>query len=131
MQNTREQKRGAMAREEYRTRTWEDEEDHGEYRRSYRGPDDRGGGGGGIPWRKIFMGIAILAGIGVLAVGGFLFAALQGLPSLSELQNYQPPITSRVHAADGALVAEFAREQRVFVPIAQIPGSGEERLRRR
>src|SRR5215475_14020139 len=71
--------------------------------------------------RKILIGLAIAAGVVVLGVAGFLVAALQGLPSLRDLQNYQPPVTSRVYAGDGALVAEFAREQRVFVPIAQIP----------
>ncbi len=72
-------------------------------------------------WRRIFMGLAIAAGVGTLAVIGFFIAALQGLPSLEELQNYEPPVTSRVYAGDGALVAEFAEEQRVFVPIEQIP----------
>ncbi|HVV32080.1 MAG TPA: transglycosylase domain-containing protein, partial [Vitreimonas sp.] len=71
--------------------------------------------------RKVLIGIGIGAGVIVLAIGGFLFAALQGLPSLEELEHYVPPVTSRVHAGDGALVAEFAREQRVFVPIEQIP----------
>ncbi|MBC7769774.1 MAG: PBP1A family penicillin-binding protein [Phycisphaerales bacterium] len=91
---------------------------------------DRGGGGGGgfrfslgdgPLWRKILIGVAMLAGVGMLAVVGFIIAALQGLPSLSDLQDYQPPVSSRVHAGDGALVAEFAEEQRVFVPIDQIP----------
>lgn len=72
-------------------------------------------------WRRVFMGLAIAAGVGTLAVIGFFIAALQGLPSLEELQNYEPPVTSRVYAGDGALVAEFAEEQRVFVPIEQIP----------
>jgi penicillin-binding protein 1A len=93
--------------------------------RSDRGWDDErdSGGGffGGPWWRRILVGIAVLAGVGVLAVGGFLIAALQGLPSLEDLADYEPPVTSRVHAGDGALVAEFAREQRVFVPIEQIP----------
>ena len=71
--------------------------------------------------RKILIGAAIVAGVVVLGVAGFLIAALQGLPSLADLQNYQPPVTSRVHAGDGALVAEFAREQRMFMPIDQIP----------
>ncbi|MCR6643160.1 MAG: PBP1A family penicillin-binding protein [Terricaulis sp.] len=94
---------------------------------TYRGgrgwdDDDRGGGFFGGPWwRKALVGLAILALVGVLAVAGFLVAALQGLPSLEELQDYEPPVTSRVYAGDGALVAEFAREQRVFVPIEQIP----------
>src|SRR5262249_44597449 len=64
---------------------------------------------------------AIAAGVVVLGIAGFLIAALQGLPGLQDLQDYKPPVTSRVHASDGALVAEFAREQRMFVPIDQIP----------
>jgi penicillin-binding protein 1A len=76
---------------------------------------------GGLPWRKILIGFGIFVGVSFLAVVGFIVAALQGLPSLADLQDYQPPVTSRVHAGDGALVAEFAREQRVFVPIEQIP----------
>ncbi|MBN8608276.1 MAG: penicillin-binding protein 1A [Caulobacterales bacterium] len=88
--------------------------------------DDRGGRDYGDPdrppiWRRVLIGLAIFAGVCVLSVVGFLIAALQGLPSLTDLQNYEPPVTSRVHAGDGALVAEFAREQRVFVPIEQIP----------
>ncbi|MBX9747180.1 MAG: PBP1A family penicillin-binding protein, partial [Hyphomonadaceae bacterium] len=66
-------------------------------------------------------GLGIFIAVCFLAVVGFIIAALQGLPSLEELENYEPPVTSRVHAGDGALVAEFAREQRVFVPIEQIP----------
>ncbi|MGZ0189827.1 MAG: penicillin-binding protein 1A, partial [Alphaproteobacteria bacterium] len=34
---------------------------------------------------------------------------------------YSPPITTRVHAGDGRVLAEFSREHRLFVPIAQIP----------
>ena len=75
----------------------------------------------GAMLRKVLLGLAIAAGVVVLGVAGFLVAALQGLPSLRDLQDYEPPVTSRVHAGDGALVAEFAREQRVFVPIEQIP----------
>lgn len=104
-----------MARDQYRERSggWDDEPE-----RNYRYASD----GEGMPmWRKILLGVGALAGAGVLAVAVFLIVALQGLPSLAELQNYEPPVTSRVHAGDGALVAEFAREQRVFVPIAQIP----------
>lgn len=115
-----------MRNTSYRTEDrWDDEDYDYEDRGSRRG----GGGGGGFRfslgggplWRKILVGVAMLAGVGVLAVVGFIIAALQGLPSLGDLQNYQPPVSSRVHAGDGALVAEFAEEQRVFVPIEQIP----------
>src|SRR5690606_33007496 len=110
-----------MSRTSSYDRGWEDDDYDDDYdRRDYREP--RGGGdGGGVPWRKILSGLGIAAAARVLAVIIFLIAALQGLPSLEDLQDYQPPVTSRVHAGDGALVAEFAREQRVFVPIEQIP----------
>ncbi|HYD88400.1 MAG TPA: PBP1A family penicillin-binding protein [Vitreimonas sp.] len=103
---------------------WDDDDYDYDDRGAYRGGD--GGGfrfslGGGPLWRKILVGIAMLAGVGVLLVVGFIIAALQGLPSVADLQDYQPPVSSRVHAGDGALVAEFAEEQRVFVPIEQIP----------
>jgi penicillin-binding protein 1A len=113
-----------MSRTSSYDRGWEDDDygdDYDSRSRGHRDPDYHGGGGGGIPWRRILMGLAIAAAAGVLAVIIFLIAALQGLPSLGDLQNYEPPVTSRVHAGDGALVAEFAREQRVFVPIEQIP----------
>ena len=50
------------------------------------------------------------------------FAALgRQVPSIDKLKQYEPPITSRVHAGDGTLIAEFAREHRVFVPYESIP----------
>lgn len=102
-------------RERYRDE-WDDDRDYSG-RDDYRDPSSGGGG-----WmRRVLVGLGIFAGVSALAVVGFLIAALQGLPSLADLQDYQPPVTSRVHAGDGALVAEFADEQRVFVPIEQIP----------
>jgi penicillin-binding protein 1A len=110
-----------MSRQSSYDRGWDEDDYDDRYddRASYR--ISGGGGGPGLPWRKILMGLGIAVGAGVLAVVIFLIAALQGLPSLGDLENYEPPVTSRVHAGDGALVAEFAREQRVFVPIEQIP----------
>jgi penicillin-binding protein 1A len=71
--------------------------------------------------RRVLIGLGIVVGVGVISVIAFLIAVLQGLPSLQDLEHYQPPVTSRVHAGDGALVAEFATQQRVFVPSNQIP----------
>ncbi len=83
--------------------------------------EDRGEDGRGGLVKKIAIGIVAVAGLGVLGFGGFLLVALQGLPSVSQLRDYEPPITSRVHAGDGALVAEFAEEHRLFVPIEAMP----------
>ena len=61
---------------------------------------------------------------GLLAVGGafWLFWKYgQDLPDYTQLGNYAPPITTRVHAGDGSLLAEYAVQRRVFVPISTIP----------
>ncbi|MGH6928716.1 MAG: penicillin-binding protein 1A, partial [Dongiaceae bacterium] len=43
------------------------------------------------------------------------------LPDYGQLKEYDPPIVTRVLAADGRLLAEYAVEKRVFVPISAIP----------
>jgi penicillin-binding protein 1A len=43
------------------------------------------------------------------------------LPDHKQLADYQPAIVTRVHAGDGRLVAEFATERRVFVPVSEVP----------
>lgn len=43
------------------------------------------------------------------------------LPDYHQLSDYKPPVVSRVYAGDGRLMAEYAREKRVFVPIDSIP----------
>src|SRR5215831_11239642 len=63
----------------------------------------------------------------VLAIAGCGFAGVtiwyfgRDLPDYQQLVHYQPPITTRVHAGDGRLLAEYAAERRVFVPIQAIP----------
>lgn len=61
---------------------------------------------------------------GVIAVGGIVWVFWtygQDLPDYTQLENYAPPITTRVHAGDGSLLAEYAVQQRVFVPIETVP----------
>ena len=66
-------------------------------------------------------GIAVLS-ISVFAgVALYLYKLSQDLPDYGSLANYQPPITTRVYANDGSLIAEYARERRLFVPIESIP----------
>jgi len=64
----------------------------------------------------IFSGLVVLAGAAY-----FINEMSKELPDYSVLQDYQPPITSRVHAADGTLMGEFARERRLFQPIETVP----------
>ncbi|MFN2377093.1 MAG: penicillin-binding protein 1A, partial [Candidatus Binatia bacterium] len=43
------------------------------------------------------------------------------LPPIDHLLEYEPPVATRVYAADGTLIEEFFRERRYRVPIEQIP----------
>jgi penicillin-binding protein 1A len=43
------------------------------------------------------------------------------LPDISQLEKYDPPVVTRVLAGDGRLLAEYALEKRIFVPIGAIP----------
>ena len=71
--------------------------------------------------RRIFIGGLIAAALGAAAVLAFIVYAVQSLPGVDQLAQYRPPVTTRVHAGDGSLVAEFATEHRIFVPIEDIP----------
>jgi penicillin-binding protein 1A len=66
----------------------------------------------------LFLFLAILAAGGVLY--GFYHYG-KGLPDYTQLKDYEPPVMTRVHAGDGQLLAEYAIENRVFVPIKAIP----------
>ena len=63
----------------------------------------------------------ILFVVGVAAVSGLLWHFSKDLPDYSQLQDYEPPVMTRVHAGDGSLVAEYARERRLYVPIQAVP----------
>lgn len=63
----------------------------------------------------------VLGVIGLIAIWLYFAAIGRDVPSISKLKQYEPPITSRVHAGDGTLIAEFADEHRVFVPYESIP----------
>ena len=72
-----------------------------------------------LGWLFGFGVFCALAGIAVGAV--YLNQVSAGLPDYTVLKDYQPPVTTRVHAADGSLIAEYAHERRLFQPIETIP----------
>ena len=79
-------------------------------------------------WRFVRRTIGLLVALGLLgglAAGAFAWHTYQRyaaeLPSLDSLSQYQPKVMSRVYAGDDRLLAEFATERRIFVPVAAIP----------
>src|ERR687890_1450306 len=63
--------------------------------------------------------IAFLIGAAVAAY--FYWQYSQDLPDHAALANYEPPVMTRVHASDGSLLAEYAREKRLYIPIQAVP----------
>ena len=73
-----------------------------------------------------FFGFLFAAGtivflVGVAGAAGLFWHFSKDLPDYSQLQNYEPPVMTRIHAADGSLLAEYARERRLYLPIQAIP----------
>ncbi|KFG70463.1 penicillin-binding protein 1A [Microvirga sp. BSC39] len=63
--------------------------------------------------------IFFLIGAVGLAYGFWFYS--KDLPDHAQLANYEPPVMTRIHASDGSLIAEYARERRLYVPIDSVP----------
>ncbi len=71
---------------------------------------------------KILIVLVILAGLAGAGTAGLaVWYFGRDLPDYEQLANYQPPIVTRVYAGDGRLMAEYATEKRVFIPIKAMP----------
>ena len=66
--------------------------------------------------------LMLILATGAGLYGGYWLLKLSAqLPGYEHLADYQPPVMTRVHAGDGRLIAEYAKERRLFVPIGVIP----------
>src|SRR3984885_7013419 len=69
----------------------------------------------------VFATGAIVFVIAAAIVGAVIFKFEQDLPDYTQLKNYEPAVMTRVHAADGSLLAEYAHERRLYIPIQAVP----------
>ena len=77
------------------------------------------------PSLKIFnyslkIGISIVIFLFFLMFSAFWYFS-SGLPDYKKLSTYQPPVSSRVYAENGKLIAEYALEKRLFIPFDSVP----------
>jgi penicillin-binding protein 1A len=73
-----------------------------------------------------FFGFLFAAGtivflVGVAGAAGLIWHYSKDLPDYSQLQDYEPPVMTRVHASDGSLLAEYSKERRLYLPIQAVP----------
>ena len=79
-----------------------------------------------LRWIGRLAGIAVTLVTVVAIIGGAVLyrgyeTLTAELPTVTGLLQYQPPVMSRIYAGDDRLVAELAKERRIFVPFTAIP----------
>jgi penicillin-binding protein 1A len=76
-------------------------------------------------WRTFFGVMAVLFLFGTISAVVGLVMILnhygRDLPDYTQLADYEPAVVTRIHAGDGSLLTEFARQRRLFVPISAVP----------
>ena len=65
----------------------------------------------------------ILFVVASAGVAFLLWSVSKDLPDYEVLAKYEPPVMTRIHASDGSLIAEYATERRIYVPMNAIPKS--------
>ncbi len=69
----------------------------------------------------IFATATIFFVVAACAAGLIIWNFQRDLPDYTQLKNYEPKVMTRVHAGDGSLLAEYARERRLYLPGQAIP----------
>ncbi|NQW01305.1 MAG: penicillin-binding protein 1A [Rhodospirillales bacterium] len=74
--------------------------------------------------RALLTTLGLLFIVALIGAGGALYVFHkfgQDLPEHRQLADYEPPVMTRIHSGDGRLLAEYAIEKRVFVPLSAMP----------
>ena len=65
----------------------------------------------------------ILAISGLVVIIIYIFYLSQDLPSLDQLENYDPDLVTRIYSMDGKILDELYLEKRIFVGLDDIPNN--------
>ncbi|MDP6532325.1 MAG: PBP1A family penicillin-binding protein [Candidatus Marinimicrobia bacterium] len=74
-----------------------------------------------MSWPQIIKKSAVFLSGCALAVILYLLFLSRDLPSIEQLENYDPNLVTRIYSADGKVLHELYLEKRVFVSLDQIP----------
>jgi penicillin-binding protein 1A len=72
-------------------------------------------------WFHIIKRTIYTALTGIVIIFTYVFYLSIDLPSIEQLENYDPDLVTRIYSADGVLLNELYFEKRVFVELEQIP----------
>jgi len=71
-------------------------------------------------WFHIIKRTIYTALVGIVIIFTYVFYLSIDLPSIEQLENYDPDLVTRIYSADGVLLNELYFEKRVFVELEQI-----------
>ena len=69
-------------------------------------------------WFKVLAWLALLAGLGTIALWALF---LRDLPSVDKLRSYEPPLPTNIRAGDGTPLRSYARDRRVELSFEEYP----------
>ena len=72
-------------------------------------------------YKKLFLYSSIIVLIGTIFVFTSVLFLSKNLPSIEQLENYDPDLVTRIYSADGKVLDELFVQKRVFIELSQIP----------
>ena len=71
--------------------------------------------------KKIFYRCALLIVLGMFGVLFLILFLSKNLPSIEQLENYDPDLVTRIYSSDGKVLNELFVQKRVFIELDKIP----------
>ena len=72
-------------------------------------------------YKKLFLYSSIIVLIGTVFVFTSVLFLSKNLPSIEQLENYDPDLVTRIYSSDGKVLDELFVQKRVFIELSQIP----------
>ena len=70
---------------------------------------------------KILLHCILVVVLGFISITTLIFILSRDLPSLEQLENYDPYLVTRIYSSDGVVLNELFVQKRVFIELDQIP----------
>ncbi|MBI3793887.1 MAG: PBP1A family penicillin-binding protein [Nitrospinae bacterium] len=74
-----------------------------------------------LHFRKSVVVSALVFGAICGGMAGYIFAGFSDLPDITKLEQYAPPVATKIFSSDGRLIGELFQEKRELLPYDQIP----------
>ncbi|MDD5765038.1 MAG: PBP1A family penicillin-binding protein [Candidatus Marinimicrobia bacterium] len=74
-----------------------------------------------LSWIKAFKRVFYIYCIGGVLVLALVAFYSKDLPSIEQLQNFNPELVTRIYSSDGVILQELYTQRRIYVPLDKIP----------